>query len=123
MRRRKTGHNVELGKFGEDLASRVLNDQGYKILTRNWRGRNGELDIVAEKSGELVVVEVKTRTNTHFGNPEAAVTKEKRYRLRSLAGQWLQAHSQIICKTIRIDVIAIHGNQSPIRVVHLRGVA
>lgn len=62
-------HN-ELGKEGEDLAALHLMEKGYRIRHRNWRSGKKEIDIVAEKDGELVIVEVKTRGNENFGRPE-----------------------------------------------------
>ena len=69
-------HN-ELGKEGEEAASAYLSSRGYRIRHRNWHVGKLELDIIAEKDGELIVVEVKTRRNTRFGLPEEAVTERK----------------------------------------------
>ena len=66
-------HN-ELGKEGELLAANHLQSEGYVIRHRNWRCGHKELDIVAEKDGTLVFVEVKTRKDVLFGLPEDAVT-------------------------------------------------
>ena len=65
-------HN-ELGKAGENAAVTYLEQQGYIIRDRNWRKGHFELDIVATKEQELIVVEVKTRSNTQFAEPEDAV--------------------------------------------------
>lgn len=69
-------HN-ELGKEGELLAANHLQSEGYVIRHRNWRCGHKELDIVAEKDGTLVFVEVKTRKDVLFGLPEDAVTNGK----------------------------------------------
>ena len=65
-------HN-ELGKAGENAAVTYLEQQGYIIRDRNWRKGHFELDIVATQKQELIVVEVKTRSNTQFAEPEDAV--------------------------------------------------
>ena len=69
-------HN-RLGKEGEDAVAAYLERKGYTILHRNWRKNRLELDIVATHDGELVVVEVKTRTNTEYKEPQEAVDWRK----------------------------------------------
>ena len=69
-------HN-ELGKIGEDLAEKHLRHIGYQVLHRNWRFGHDELDIIARDGNWLVVVEVKTRTTDHFGEPEMEVKPAK----------------------------------------------
>ena len=114
-----------LGRYGEDLACRALQAEGLEILARNWRCRQGEIDIVAAAAGILVVCEVKTRASDAFGSPEEAVTEVKVRRLRSLASQWLaeQEERKSAYQHIRLDVVAV---QVPARgaaqVRHLKGV-
>lgn len=69
-------HN-ELGKLGEDLATKHLEEKGYRIIARNWRFGRDELDIIATFREWLVITEVKTRTTDRFGEPEVAVTPAK----------------------------------------------
>lgn len=89
--RPSTAHTV-LGRFGEDLAVRWLRDQGYRILDRNWRCPQGELDIVAFVEGWWVAVEVKTRRGAGFGDPFEAISRRKLLRLHRLARAWATAH-------------------------------
>lgn len=96
----------ELGRAGEDLAAEHLRGQGYVILTRNWRCREGELDLVAAVSGLVVVVEVKTRSGRGFGAPAEAVTARKTARIRRLALRWRQEQG-LGWRPLRFDVIAI----------------
>ncbi|HEU5223571.1 MAG TPA: YraN family protein [Candidatus Lumbricidophila sp.] len=115
-------HNQTLGARGEQLAADHLEALGMEILTRNWRCREGELDIVARDGADLVCVEVKTRSTTSFGHPFEAVTAQKLSRLRRLAALWCQA-SDASARCIRIDVVSVldHGAAGPV-IEHLRGV-
>lgn len=111
-----------VGAYGERVAVRALQEAGWEILDRNWRGRRGELDVVARDGDDLVVVEVKTRTGSGFGHPAEAVTAAKLARLRRLAGEWLGAHD-VRAAGVRIDVVAVLRGRSGAAVVeHLRGV-
>ncbi|WP_370943420.1 YraN family protein [Amycolatopsis sp. cg5] len=110
-----------LGRFGEDLAVRHLENSGFVVLERNWRSRSGELDIVATDRTMLLVCEVKTRAGASTGPPEGAVTDEKAYRIRRLAHEWLAEH-RMDWTPIRYDVIAVHaprGGQP--RLKHIEG--
>ena len=110
-----------LGRSGEQLAASFLEAGGYEIVDRNWRGTRGELDIVAERDGTTVFVEVKTRATVGFGHPFEAVTPKKVRALRRLAAEWCAggAHRG----RIRLDVIAVTGgHDGPARIEHLRGI-
>ena len=96
----------ELGRTGERLAAGYLEARGYHILARNWRCHEGEIDLVAEHLGTLVVVEVKTRRSTAYGHPFDAITVTKMARLRRLANAWC-AESRALGRLIRIDAIAV----------------
>jgi putative endonuclease len=98
--------HLGLGRRGEQLAARHLQKLGFVVLSRNWRCREGELDIVATDGRTLVVCEVKTRAGQNFGDPAEAVTEEKIARIRRITGQWLRAFSLGWCP-VRFDVIAV----------------
>ncbi|MEJ7707486.1 MAG: YraN family protein [Nocardioidaceae bacterium] len=95
-----------LGDFGERLAARHLVERGLVIVDRNWRCRDGEIDIVARDGDVLVICEVKTRTSIRYGTPFEAITADKAARLSRLGYSWLRAH-QISCARVRVDVISI----------------
>ncbi|MFI9489017.1 YraN family protein [Promicromonospora sp. NPDC052451] len=80
-----------VGRYGERVARRYLEERGWAVLDTNWRGKDGELDIVAVDGDVLVVVEVKTRTGLGYGHPAEAVTARKLARVKRLTGQWLTA--------------------------------
>ena len=109
-----------LGRRGEDLAARYLEQQGLVVLSRNWRCRFGELDVVATDADRLVVVEVKTRSGTRFGEPAEAVTRRKQARIRRVANAWLAAHHVRWCE-VRFDVLSIVAEPGrPVSLQHYR---
>jgi putative endonuclease len=91
-RPKQSSAHTALGRFGEDVAARWLQDQGYEIVDRNWRCPEGELDLVGIHQGWWVAVEVKTRRGTGYGHPFEAINARKLRRLHRLAWQWGAAH-------------------------------
>jgi putative endonuclease len=115
---------AEIGALGEQLAVDHLTALGLRVLTRNWRCRYGELDVIAadDATRTVVFVEVKTRTGDQFGGVSEAVTPDKVRRLRRLAGVWLAAH-QGSWAAVRIDVIGVRlGRSRTPEITHLQGV-
>jgi putative endonuclease len=100
-------HN-DLGKWGEDLAEDYLRDKGYVIIDRDWKSGHHDLDIIAKKDETLVIVEVKTRRNRLFGNPEEAIDYKKRQSLQSAINHYVKSHR--ISNSMRFDIISIVGN-------------
>lgn len=99
-----------LGRAGEERAARYLESLGYVVLDRNWRCREGELDLIAASARELIVVEVKTRRSERFGHPFEAVGAVKRSRLWRLAMAWIADHPEAARgRTLRIDAVGIVG--------------
>jgi len=99
-----------IGKKGEEIALKHLLDKEYKILEKNWRFRHKEVDIIAADSRDLVIVEVKTRTNDSYGDPEQSVTYQKQDYLIAAAEEYLNIKD--ITATVRFDIITImleHG--------------
>jgi putative endonuclease len=94
------------GAAGEERAAAWYRARGYEVLARNWRCREGELDLVARRRGVLVIVEVKTRRTDRFGTPTEAVTPAKQQRLRALALRYV-AETGVRSRSIRFDVVAI----------------
>ncbi|GAA0693386.1 YraN family protein [Kitasatospora atroaurantiaca] len=81
--------NNGLGRYGEEVAARWLAAGGLRILERNWRCAEGELDIVALDGDTLAVCEVKTRSERGFQQPSEGIDRTKAARLRHLAERWL----------------------------------
>ena len=114
---------MALGKWGEDLAVAHLEASGYEVLARNWRCREGELDLVArEPDGTIVFVEVKTRSGTGFGEPSEAVGRVKAAKVRQVACRWLVECRPAGRSGLRFDVVSIVRRRgfAPV-VTHLRG--
>ncbi|MFB7676297.1 YraN family protein [Kitasatospora purpeofusca] len=81
--------NTGLGRYGESVAARRLAEEGLRILDRNWRCVEGELDIVALDGDTVAVCEVKTRSERSFQQPSEAIDAIKADRLRRLAERWM----------------------------------
>lgn len=108
------------GTFGEDYAAQMLEQKGFRILARNFRIREGEIDLIAENECFLVFAEVKLRRNMRYGAAREFVTSAKQRKLIAAAGQWLALHQTSLQP--RFDVIEIyleHGGHMPYRVCHL----
>jgi len=111
----------ELGAFGERVAVAHLEAKGYRIRARNFRCREGEIDIVAEDGDCLVFVEVRTRRGNAFGTPAESVTAAKERRLLTVARAYLQEHADVPSNQ-RIDVVAVElsrGRLLPVQ--HIEG--
>lgn len=99
-------HN-ELGKWGEDIAAAFVDKKGYEILQRDWKSGHHDLDIIAKDEDTLVIIEVKTRRNRLFGNPEEAIDYKKRQSLLSATNHFVKSHH--INVPVRFDIISIVG--------------
>lgn len=113
-------HRRELGADGEQIAAQYLRSQGYAILDRNWRCRDGELDIIARHAETIVFCEVKTRKSTQYGLPIEAVHHVKARRLRQLAVQWL-ATAKLGHVPVRFDVVSVFARSPQPHIEHLPG--
>lgn len=99
-----------LGKLGEEIAEELLRSKGYQILKRNFRFGKGEIDIIAKDGDCLVFVEVKSRKNYEFGEPEYSITKSKQRQLKKLAEAYFYVNG-IAEQLCRFDVITIVGEK------------
>jgi putative endonuclease len=107
-------YKINLGRWGENVAVDYLKSKGYSIADRNVRTPYGEIDIVAGSQDLLIFVEVKTRSTTSYGMPEASVTQQKRKHIIDAVEFYFQEHPDLDCDW-RIDVIAIRGKQTTIK--------
>lgn len=112
-----------LGRYGEDVAVRHLEDDGYVVLDRNWRCEIGEIDIVAREGDVLVVCEVKTRSSLRHGSPFEAITERKLHRLERLGIAWMRTRG-MRPRSMRVDVVSILRPRSgPSVIEHVRGLS
>ena len=103
-----TAGRQRLGRSGEERAARWYVAQGYAVLARNWRCRDGELDLIVARGSTLVVCEVKARSSLAYGHPAEAVTAAKQRRIRGLAARWLaEGDPPFRPDVIRFDVAAV----------------
>ena len=97
---------AQRGAWAEDLARRYLLDQGLRLVTRNYRCRHGEIDLVMKHGSTIAFVEVRLRSRTDFGSGAESVDARKQARLRSSALHFLQHHATLLT-TCRFDVVSI----------------
>lgn len=109
----------EIGKIGEDLATKYLESLGYTIIERNFVARQGEIDIIAKDKEELVFVEVKTRTNTLYGKPVEAVNDTKQKHLISTTKYYLYSN-HLENELVRLDVVEVYLREDSYRLNHIK---
>jgi putative endonuclease len=97
--------NHEFGREGEERAREYLRARGYQILECNWRFGNEEIDIIARENETLVIIEVKTRRNNYFGEPEMAVTRKKQKIIVRMADAYINKTGLDL--EVRFDIISI----------------
>jgi putative endonuclease len=98
-----------LGRNAESIAAEHLRRHGLEVLTRNYRRRNGELDIIARDGDVLAIVEVRTRSSDAFGGAAASVDGWKRHKIIRATKQLLQQHAELARLRVRFDVIVVHA--------------
>ena len=104
-----TDRRRALGASGEDAVASWYEARGYEIVVRNWRRREGELDLIVRDGRAFVFCEVKTRTSDAFGAPVEAVNRAKQDRMRRLAARWID-EAPLRPREIRFDVASVMGD-------------
>ena len=110
--------SLEFGKMGEQLAARYLEDRGYTIVEHNYRRGHLEIDLIALDGNELVVVEVKSRSNDNILQPEEAVGHKKRLALIRLANEYVKTHGRK--ENVRFDIVSIISNGKRSEIKHIK---
>lgn len=105
-----------LGKKGEEIACKALEKEGYRIIEKNFRCRQGEIDIIAEAKGILCFIEVKARSSEKFGLPEEAVRKWKQKKLLTVAVIYLE-QKKIKARDMRFDVVSVDLKTKKTRII------
>lgn len=109
--------HIDLGKKGELLARKYLEEKGYAVIETNWRHEKDEIDIIAKENDELVIVEVKTRSTDYFGDPEDAVGPAKEGFLIRATESYLEENDLDI--DTRFDIISIILNSKEQKIDHI----
>ncbi len=111
-----------LAREGEEIAAKYLKKSGYKILDRNFRARNTEIDIVAIKDKTLIFVEVKTRTSEKFGTPLESINYFKLKSLVKAAEHYKISHSRLP-EAMRIDAISVDLSLEEPKIEHIQNIS
>lgn len=106
-------NNIEKGKLGEEIALKYIISKGGKVIEQNYRTKMGEVDIIAKLNGELVFVEVKSRSNINYGYPSESVNYKKKRKITNVAKYYILENS-LENLSIRFDVIEIYFNEKKI---------
>lgn len=112
------GQHNDFGRRGEELAARYLIDRDYSILERNWRDDHREIDIIAEFAGEIVFVEVKTRSSEAIITARDAVDQSKQELIIKAAEAYMR--EKRLWNPWRYDIITIVGYTPPYQLHHYR---
>lgn len=101
-----TARRQALGRAGEDAAAAWYTHRGAEVVERNWRCREGEIDLIVRLGGTVVFVEVKTRSSSRYGSGLVAVDRRKQATIRRVAQRWLSEQDEWI-ETLRFDVVDV----------------
>jgi len=105
-----------IGEKGEEIACKALEKEGYRILEKNFRCRQGEIDIIAEDKGVICFIEVKARSSDKFGLPEEAVTYWKQRKLWTVAVIYL-GKKRIESRDMRFDIVSVDLRTKEARII------
>ena len=100
---------VKLGQKGEGLAAKFLEQNGYRIISRNYKTSLGEIDIIAKDKDTLVFIEVKTRESLQYGQPFESVTRFKRRKIANVATLYLKKLKEL--PRCRFDIVSIYNKK------------
>jgi putative endonuclease len=109
--------SVNFGQKGEKIALEYLLEKKYLILETNYRSGKNEVDIIAKDKGEIVFIEVKTRSNNVFCEPESAVKKNKQRAIIKVANSYILRNN--VNEEARFDIIAIVTNSEGVKINHI----
>jgi len=110
--------HIDLGRQGESLALKYLQENGFTILEQNWRHLKAEVDLITVSDGMLVLVEVKTRTNDYFGMPEESINRNKQRMMCDAANAYIELKE--LKYEVRFDVISIISDGKEVRLNHIK---
>lgn len=106
--------NQEIGSEGEGQAADYLEQRGFQIMERNFRKKEGEIDLIASKKGDLHFIEVKTRSNENYGEPIDAITPHKKNRMLKVAQNYLMNHPEFDAYGRLFSVMSVESENESI---------
>lgn len=109
----------ELGRIGENIIADYITKLGYKVVERNFKCNQGEIDIIAKDKEELVFIEVKTRTDISYGEASEAVTNTKKRHLINSIKYYIYKQ-KLENQPIRIDVAEVYINKGKVKVNYIK---
>ena len=109
----------EIGKIGEDLAAKYLEEMQYEIIERNFKCKQGEIDIIARKNEEIVFIEVKTRQSLGYGLPAEAVTEIKQKHIEKSTKYYLYKN-HLEQDFVRLDIIEVYIYRKRYKINHIK---
>lgn len=112
-------YKQEIGQDGENIAENYLKKENYQIIERNFRCKQGEIDIIAKDKNEIVFIEVKTRTNINYGNPAEAVNTPKQKHIKRATEYYVHINN-LYKYYIRFDVIEIYYKNKIPQINHIK---
>ena len=107
------------GDFGEELACKFLRDNGYEILTRNYKNYFGEIDIIAKYKRQIIFIEVKTRTNLNYGEEIEAINRYKKRHIENTAKVFIK-QNKLEKFQISFDAIQILKNKNSLKIKYVK---
>ena len=110
---------INLGKYGEKIACEFLRKNKYKIITQNFKCKQGEIDIIAKEDDEIVFIEVKTRSNVACGRPSEAVNQVKQKHIKKATKYYIYLN-KLENHYIRIDVIEVYLKNNKFYINHIK---
>lgn len=113
---------TETGRIGEHIAKEYLGRKGYKIIEQNYKTKYAEIDLVAQKEGALVFVEVRTKTGEQFGTPEETINYKKKMKLTRNAKAFVAKKKFIGLYRIDAVCIVLGENKQAKRVTHYENI-
>ncbi len=118
-KKKKKKTTTAIGRQGEDIAADWLTSHNYTIVTRNYRKRFGEVDIIARQDEWLVFIEVKTRSSARFGSPLDSVTEKKQHQLSRIANDYLSRNDALdtLCRFDVVSVVLEEGHAPRVDVI------
>ena len=109
--------HLDIGKEGEELAARYLEDKQYSILAKNWRYRHREIDIIASQGDKIIIVEVKVRKSIGRERLEEHINRKKQHYLISAANVFMLKNG--LDKAVRFDIILLTGESGDFTLEHI----